>query len=230
MKKAIILCSGGLDSTVCAHYVMKKLGYKEIKMLFFDYGQRSFKAEKKAMIRCAKDVEAEYHLISLNGLNKLIFSGITHNVKHEKLTRKNLRNTKEESSKFYVPFRNTIFASYAIAYAETLGRKDKVTIFFGFKSEGSESYSDTTKEYVKELNNLLKKMKILNVNVSAPLIDMDKEDIVTLGVDLHVPIEKTFSCYINSKTHCGKCLACVLRQEGFYWANIRDRTRYLSKK
>jgi len=231
MKKAVVVCSGGLDSVTCAYYVKKKLGYHSIHLIFFDYGQKSLAGEHRSMIACAKDLKAIYKKVKLESLKELAFSGLTHQIKAKKIARIDLKNTGKESSKFYLPFRNTVFASYALAYAETLLKlkKDEVDIFFGFKCEGSESYSDTTQAYVDGLNDLIKKMNIQNIRIKAPFIKKDKEDIILIGAKLNVPLERTFSCYLSDTYHCGTCLACALRKEGFYWANIQDKTNYLEK-
>jgi 7-cyano-7-deazaguanine synthase len=198
--------------------------------MFFDYGQKSLRGEKKAMLYCAKNLKVRYRIVDLKSLRNLIHSGITHDLPTKNIERRNLRNTKEESLKFYIPFRNTIFASYALSYAETLkNSKNEIAIFFGFKSEGSEHYPDTTKQYVAGLNTLVAGMKIKGIEIKAPLINFDKEDIVSIGFKLEVPLDKTFSCYVSQGLHCGECLACALRKEGFYWANIEDKTKYIKK-
>lgn len=223
MKNSIILCSGGLDSVTTAHYVKKKLKYNKLIILFFDYNQRSLRKERECSKQCARDLKAVFKEIKLSELSKLSNSLINVNKKHKKLSRKDLKNTKSESQKYYVPFRNVIFISYAIAQVESL--KNKYDIFLGFKNEGSESYPDTTIEFVKQMNKL-SKFSNFKGKIFAPLIKKDKEDIVKLGKKLGVDFSKTYSCYTSNKKHCGSCLACKLRQEGFYWSGIKDPTIY----
>ncbi len=231
MKNAIILCSGGLDSSVCAHYVKKRLNYENLIILFFNYKQRTLKQERKSAKRIAKELKANFMEINLEELSKISTSMINKTEKAKSITRKELKDTKKESEKYYVPCRNTVFLVYALALAESLYIKQRKTydIFTGFKCEGKEAYPDTTVKFVKEMNNLRKVSTGVKGKIIAPLINLDKEDIVLLGEKLKVDLKKTYSCYIDNSKHCGTCLACRLRQEGFYWAGIKDKTRYKIK-
>lgn len=231
MKNAIILCSGGIDSVTTAYYVKKKLKYDNFLIIFLNYGQKSLHMEKKFSRKCARNINAEFIGISLNWLENISNSLINKDGKIRKISRKILKDSKKESDKFYVPCRNTIFLVYALALAESkfIKEKKKYDIFIGFKNEGKESYQDTTKEFLEQMNNLAeiscqKKFKII-----APLIEKDKEDIILLGKELGVNFKDTFSCYIGKREHCGFCLACRLRQEGFYWADVKDPTKYKNK-
>lgn len=232
MKNAIILCSGGLDSVVTAHYVKKNLRYDNLMILFFDYGQRTIKHEKKASQLCAKNLGADFKELKLPELAKISTSMINSNKKAKKVDRKDLKNTSKESQNWYVPCRNTIFLIYALAIAESelIKNKTKFEIFTGFKNEGKEPFPDATPKFVDMMNQLQKVSINRNIRIIAPLIKMDKEDIVRLGLKLNVDLQNTYSCYVGSKDkHCGECLACKLRQEGFYWAGEKDRTRYSKK-
>jgi 7-cyano-7-deazaguanine synthase len=228
-KGAVILCSGGLDSVVTAFYVKNKLKYKEITILFFDYGQKSLKEERKCAQRCAKELSAEFKEVNLGWLGKISCSLINKKGKIKRIKRKELKDTSKESAKFYVPCRNLIFLTNALALAESEYTKNKKTadIFVGFKCEGKESYPDTTKSFVNEINKIASISCLTKSKVKAPLIEKDKEDIIILGKKLGVKFENTFSCYNPKKNkQCGYCLACKLRQEGFYWANEKDPTEY----
>jgi 7-cyano-7-deazaguanine synthase len=230
-KNAIILCSGGLDSVVTAHFVKKKWNYNHLIVLFFNYGQRSIFSERKASRECAKNLKAKFLEVNLKELGKLSDSLINNSKKVSKVHRKELKNSKKESLKYYVPCRNIIFLTYALSLSESLQlkNKEKWDIFTGFKCEGKEAYPDTTKEFVREINKLKQVASQVFGKIIAPLINKDKEDIILLGKNLGVNFKNTFSCYIGPKNHCGYCLACRLRQEGFYWANIKDPTDYTQK-
>ncbi len=228
MKKAIILCSGGIDSVVTAHYVKRKLKYDKITLLFFDYGQKSLLAERKYSKKCAKELHGDFKEIKLNELKKISTSLINVKGKIVRLERKDLKDTKKESKKWYVPCRNLIFLSYALAYGEKEFVKSKRTsdIFVGFKNDGLESFPDTTKEFVALINKISLESSEVKSRIIAPLIKKDKEDIILLGKELCVDFKNTFSCYIGKNIHCGECLACMLRKEGFHWAGIKDETKY----
>ena len=231
-KSAIILCSGGLDSVVTAFYVNKQLEYQKITILFFNYGQKSLEQERKCSSLCANHIGAEFIEIKLDWLDKISNSLINKDGKVKKLNRKDLKDTCKESQKFYVPCRNTLFLTYALALADSNYRKNKedCDIFVGFKCEGKENYPDTTIVFVKTMNNLSSVSCEGKFQIRAPLIKKDKEDVIKLGEKLEVNFKDTFSCYVPiNNHHCGYCLACKLRQEGFYWANLKDPTVYSRK-
>ena len=222
MKHALVLCSGGIDSTTVSYLI--KPHYSHLTLIFYAYGQRSCQEERKAVTFFAKELHAGFKEIKLT-LKKIAPSLLIsrNKVQHE-LT---LHNTKNESKQWYVPQRNLIFFSNALAYAETLPYQ--TDIFFGFKAEGKESYPDATPAFVHECNVLARITTKGKSSVKAPLITKDKEDIILLGEKLGIEYTKTISCYQPiKKKHCGVCLACRLRKAGFYWAGIRDPTKYVS--
>ena len=230
MKRAIVLCSGGIDSVTTAFYVKKKRKYNKVIILFFNYGQKSLVMERKFSRKCSQNLKAEFIEAKLDFLKKISTSStklINKNDNMNMLNSNNLRYTKKESQSFYVPLRNTIFITHAMALAESIfiKNKEKYDIFLGFKNEGKESYPDTTHEFVSQMNRLSRTVSG-GIKIKAPLIKKDKEDIVLIGKKLRVDFRKTFSCYVSSGKHCGRCLACALRKYGFYWANIEDPTSY----
>lgn len=226
-KSAIVLCSGGIDSVTTAHYTKKRLKYKKITILFFNYGQKSLKRERKCARMCASDLGAEFMEINLPWLGEMSISLINKEGKIKKLGRKDLKNTTRESKNWYVPCRNMVFLGCALAFAEAeyIKNKSASEIFVGFKNDGAESFPDTTPGFVDEMNRLGKMSCSKVFEIIAPLIEKDKEDIILIGKRLGIDFRKTHSCYVSDKS-CGKCLACMLRKEGFYWANSRDDIPY----
>ncbi len=228
-KEFIVLCSGGLDSVTAAHLMRKKYFSSSITLLFFNYGQRSLVQERCCAKACAEKLKTGFTEMNLQELGKLSPSFINKNESVK--SGEDLKNTSGESKKWYVPFRNTIFLSYAFAYVESLAIKRKIKSFeiiTGFKCEGKEPYPDTTVKYVREMNVLARvAAPTLDIRIVAPLIRKDKEDIVILGNKLGADFGKTWSCYVGRKKQCGTCLACRLRKAGFYWANFKDPTKYL---
>jgi len=227
MRNAIILCSGGIDSVVTSFYVKKRLNYDKLTILFFNYNQKSLKAERKYAKLTAKKIRAEFIEISLPELGKLSTSLLNIKGKSIKTNKKLLKNTKAQTLLWYVPARNHIFISYALALSDSLFIKNKIKsdIFLGFKCEGNNPYPDATKEFIREENKLAKST-VSKPLIQAPLIELDKEDIIMLGIKLGINLKDTFSCYINNNIHCGSCLSCALRKAGFYWSNKRDDTKY----
>ncbi|MEK6889301.1 MAG: 7-cyano-7-deazaguanine synthase [Nanoarchaeota archaeon] len=228
-KQAIILCSGGLDSTVTAYHVKSLKKYNKIIILFFNYNQKSLIQERKFSKLTARSLNADFIEIKLNELNKISTSLINIKGKTQKVGKADLKDTKKESKKWYVPCRNLIFISYALAFADSsfMKYKNSSDIFLGFKCEGNDSYPDTTQDFVNQMNKLSKLSTESKSKILVPLIKMDKEDIINLGKKLNVNFKKTFSCYSpRNNIHCGICLACALRKYGFYWSGIKDPTSY----
>ena len=233
-KNAIEVCSGGVDSSVTAYYVKKKLNYKRVIVLFFNYSQKSLEQERVASKRIAKELGIEFKEIRLEELGKISDSLINKSGKIKKIKKKDLKNTEKESKKFYVPCRNSVFLIYALSLAESLfiksKKRERYDIFVGFKNEGKESYPDTTNRFVREMNKLSRISSEGKFEIKAPLIKMDKEDIILLGKRVGIDLSKTFSCYAPIKgKQCGFCLACQLRKAGFYWAGLKDESEYFKK-
>ncbi len=190
----------------------------------------AIKWERKASKLFCEELDCEFNEIKLGWLGNISGSLINSSEDAKKVSREDLKDTREEGARYYVPFRNGIFLSYAIAFADSLfvGKQEVWNIFVGFKCEGDEAFPDTTLEFVGKVNELMGVSGVRG-RVIAPLIKKDKEDIVLLGSELGVNLKDTYSCYVGvkvSKNHCGSCLACRLRQEGFYWAGVGDDTSY----
>lgn len=229
VKYGIILCSGGVDSVVTAYYIKEKMQYDKIIILFFNYGQKSLKNERNCARNCARKLFGKFIELKLDELEKISTSLINKSGKVNKVKRSDLIDTRKESEKWYVPFRNAIFLMYALALAESIYIKERKTcnIFVGFKYEGQGGFPDATLNFLNKMNELGKIGK-KRFKIIAPLINKDKSEVILLGKKLGIDLFDTHSCYISNK-HCGYCLACRLRQEGFYWANIKDMTKYRKK-
>lgn len=227
---AILLVSGGVDSVTMAYYVKKMLGYRHLLFLFFDYGQKAKEQEEYFSRKQARKLHAQFIKITLPFLKKISISSLLHGP-FRGSSRKSLHKKKEIQT-WYVPARNTLFISYALAAAESFFlRGIKYDIFLGFKNEGRLHYPDTTKDYVSMFNALKKQAILGDPFIKAPLLPYDKEEVILLGQKLGVNYRETYSCYqgARGRMHCGLCMSCRLRQEGFYWANLQDPTPYASR-
>lgn len=226
-KKAVVLCSGGIDSTTIMG-MAKNDGY-ELYSLSFCYGQRH-NIELKAAQNVSKAFDVKEHLILHIDLNKIGGSSLTDNIDVPK--DRSLEQISEGIPITYVPARNTIFLSYALAWAEVL----KVTdIFIGVNAVDYSGYPDCRPEYIKAfetLANLATKAGVLGnrIHVRAPLINMTKVEIIQTGIRLGVDYSMTHSCYDPAPDGraCGRCDSCLLRKKGFYEAGVVDPTRYVS--
>jgi len=221
-KKAVILFSGGLDSTTCVA-IAKSQGYI-CYALSFDYGQKH-KSELDAAKRVANLMEVKEHKVISLGLNSLGGSA---------LTDKNIDVVDySDDNKIpvtYVPARNTVFLSVALGWAEVLGAFD---IFIGANDVDYSGYPDCRPEYLQafeRLANLATKAGVEGVKytIHAPLLKLTKREIIQQGMELGVNYETTLSCYrADTKGRaCGKCDSCTYRRKGFIEAGVADPTRY----
>ena len=225
-KKAVILSSGGIDSTT-AMAMAKREGY-ELYSLSFDYGQRHA-VELEAAARTAAALGARQHLVIRIDLGKIGGSALT-----DEIAVPHGRSEEQLASGIpvtYVPARNTIFLSYALAWAEVLEAAD---IFIGVNAVDYSGYPDCRPEYIRAFEamaNLAIKAAVegkLKISIRTPLIRMTKAEIIRTGTELGVDYRLTHSCYDPDARGraCGDCDSCLLRKKGFREAGISDPTVY----
>jgi 7-cyano-7-deazaguanine synthase len=220
--KAVCLLSGGLDSATCLAFANRH-GY-EVYALSFDYGQRH-RAEIDAARRVAKALHAASHRIATIDLRVFGHSALTDDIDVPKGRDEARMNA--DIPVTYVPARNTIFLSFALAWAEVLEASD---IFIGVNALDYSGYPDCRPEFIaafERMANLATKAGVENrthIKIHTPLIQLSKAEIVRMGMDLDVPFGLTHSCYDPDKDGraCGDCDSCVLRAKGFREAGIPD--------
>ena len=220
-KKSVILASGGLDSTVTAA-VAKHEGY-EINMLTISYGQRhSIEVSRSRHI--AEWIGAREHKII--DLDLRAFGGSALTADLEVPTDRSSDEREGGIPVTYVPARNTIFLSLALAYAEVL---NATSIFFGANIRDYSGYPDCRPEYVEAFTEMARKGTQLGtmgvpIEILTPLIYMTKAEIIQKGIELEVPFHLTHSCYAPCEDGevCGRCDSCVIRREGFEAAGLQD--------
>jgi 7-cyano-7-deazaguanine synthase len=219
MKKAIVLFSGGMDSTTCL--AIAKSEKFDCHALSFDYKQRHH-AELNAAKKLAADYQVKHTIIDLPSIRG---SALTdHTIKLPEY------NGNKDIPITYVPARNTIFLSYALALAEV----EKAShIFIGVSAVDYSGYPDCRPEYIKAfqtLANLATKVGVEenNIQIQTPLISLSKAETIKLGLSLGVNYQMTVSCYQATAEGlaCGKCDSCTLRKKGFLDAGIDDVTLY----
>ena len=228
MKKAVVLSSGGIDSTT-AMAMAQAEGY-EVYSLSFNYGQRHA-WELQAAERVAKALGVREHLIIDLDLRKIGGSALTDTIAVPK--GRSAEEIKQGIPVTYVPARNTIFLSYALAWAEQLMAG---AIFIGVTAIDYSGYPDCRPEYIRafeQMANLALKATVegrLSIRIHTPLIEMTKADIIRKGLELGVDYHLTHSCYDPSAEGqaCGRCDACLLRKKGFHEAGVTDPTVYVS--
>ena len=222
-KKAVCLLSGGLDSATCLALARRE-GYA-CYALSFNYGQRH-KLELEAAVRVAASIGVERHLVTTIGLGAFGGSALTADIAVPKA-----RSAEEIGHGIpvtYVPARNTIFLSFAVAWAEVLESAD---IFIGVNALDYSGYPDCRPEYLaayERMANLATAAGVegrTRLKIHAPLLELSKAEIVKMAAGLGVKFGLTMSCYDPSPSGgpCGHCDACLLRRKGFEEAGIEDR-------
>ncbi|MFA5959043.1 MAG: 7-cyano-7-deazaguanine synthase QueC [Tatlockia sp.] len=225
MKKAIVLLSGGLDSTTCLA-IAKEEGFA-CYGLSFSYGQRH-RSELDAAKRIAAHYAIPHRIISIEQEQ---FSGSA-------LTDASIEvpdyNNSTAIPITYVPARNTLFLSYALGYAEVVGAS---AIFIGVSAVDYSNYPDCRPEFIsafQTLANLATKAGVEgeSLTVHAPLLYLSKAQTIDKGCSLGVDYALTVSCYQASPEGlaCGRCDSCAFRRQGFLAKGLKDPTRYMEKK
>jgi 7-cyano-7-deazaguanine synthase len=225
MKKAVVLVSGGLDSaTVLA--IAKTAGY-DCYAVSFDYGQRH-SAELNAARRVAAEAGVAEHRIVTIDLSQFGGSALTDD--SIDVPEANQDQSESDIPITYVPARNTVFLSLALAWSEVLGAQD---IFLGVNAVDYSGYPDCRPAFIESFEtmaNLATRAGVeeQRLTVHAPLIDLTKAEIIQRGIELGVDYSLTVSCYQadDSGAACGVCDSCFLRQQGFVSASVPDPTRY----
>jgi len=217
-EKAVCLISGGMDSFVSSA-IAKNNGYR-IFGLTLNYGQKG-KKEIESAKKVGKFLKCEKHLI-LNFDLSWVKSALTR--KEIKIPEK----VKGEIPSSYVPARNTILLSVAVAYAETI---DADAIFIGVNSVDYSNYPDCRPPFIKKFQEVvdIATKKTINggkIKIQAPLLYLSKADIVKKGIKLSLDFSITWSCYKSTKKPCGKCPSCQLRKNAFTKAGIPDPLTY----
>jgi 7-cyano-7-deazaguanine synthase len=218
MKKAVVLLSGGLDSSVAIH-LAKSEGF-EVYALSFDYGQKHNK-ELECAKATAKKVGAVAHNIITLQLNLWGGSSLTDSkmdVEDGDVTRTDIPMT-------YVPARNMVFLSVAASFAEAIGAQD---IFIGVSEVDYSGYVDCREEFIRSMEQTINLGTVMGaeqgkkITIHTPFINKTKAEEILLGEQLKVDWSLTWSCYRGGAKPCGTCDSCLLRAKAFKEAGIID--------
>jgi 7-cyano-7-deazaguanine synthase len=222
-RSAIVLSSGGLDSTTCLA-IARAEGFSPIYSMSFDYGQRH-RHELAAAAAIAKHYAVAEHRVVTIDLRQFGKSALT----ADDIAVPKDRDESAMSDGIpitYVPARNTIFLSYALAWTEVLGCDD---VFIGVNALDYSGYPDCRPEFVESFQRTARLgTKRTGFTIHAPLVKLTKAQIIRRGVELGVDYSMTHSCYDPDELGraCGRCDSCLLRKKGFTEAGVPDPTKY----
>jgi 7-cyano-7-deazaguanine synthase len=224
--KAVVLFSGGIDSTVCLTGAVKTFGADEVVALTMFYGQKHEKelesakavAEHLGVKHMIKDLSAVFEID-----NNPLLSKSTQQMPQGSYAEQ--ERDPDGMSKTYVPFRNGLFLSYAAAIAYSLGA---TRVFYGAHADDAagNAYPDCTEDFYDGMNAAIFEGTGKKVQMYAPLLEMNKAMIVREGIDLNAPLHLTWSCYEGRKHACGKCGTCIDRLAAFEANNAIDTIPY----
>lgn len=220
MKKAVVLLSGGLDSTTCA-YLARAQGY-EVYALSFDYGQRLVR-ELDSARAVAKAVGAAEHIVMKFDLTRWGGSALTQ-ADLEVPTGREVAEMEESIPVTYVPGRNILFLSFGTSYAEAKGAE---AIFIGVNALDYSGYPDCRPAFIQAYQEAVRLGTKAGVEghpirIETPLLHWSKAEIIRHGLEVGTDYSLTWSCYQGGEMPCGTCDSCLLRAKGFAEASVAD--------
>lgn len=205
-KKAIILLSGGLDSVVSLAIAREK--YDVVKALFFNYGQRPFEKERSSCEKICNYFDIELEVIELDWYSKISQGSAL-----------NKNNSDSNNKSYWMPNRNGLFLNIAGAYADALNCK---YVIIGANAEEAKTYSDNSKDFINEMTKLFETSTKNKIEVLAPLVEINKNDIIKKAIEYNAPLDLIWSCYYNGEKHCGCCPSCNFLKKALIENNKQD--------
>lgn len=226
MKKAIVLSSGGVDSTTCIAMAVEKFGRDNVATVSIFYGQKHNKE-----IECARAVASHYGLphyeFDLSSImqysNCSLLKGSTQEVSHKSYAEQIAENGEGKVST-YVPFRNGLMLSVCASLAQGLYENDDVTIYFGAHGDDAagNAYADCSEEFSNAMDKAISIGTYHQVRVMAPFVGKTKAEVVRTGLNLKAPYHLTWSCYEGNHKPCGTCGTCIDRARAFELNGVKD--------
>lgn len=228
MKKAIVLSSGGVDSTTCIGLAVSNLGADNVLTVSVSYGQKHTK-ELECAEKIAEYYGVEHKVIDLTQLDifegsdcsLLKDSGV--NIKHQSYSEQ-IKENGEGKVDTYVPFRNGLLLSIVSAIAQSRYPDDNVEIYIGAHADDAagDAYADCSDVFMAAMDSAINIGTYGQVRIVSPLVNMNKAEVVRTGLNLDVPYELTWSCYEGGNKPCGECGTCIDRAEAFRLNGVDD--------
>ena len=229
-KKAVVLNSGGVDSTTCVGLAVEKYGKDNVSTLSVFYGQKHDKE-----LECAKKIAAHYEVahyeVDLSAVmqfsNCPLLSQSTEAIRHESYAEQ-IAKDGEGMVRTYVPFRNGLLLSSVTALAVSLYPDDEVEVYYGAHADDAagRAYADCSPEFTDAMNKAINIGTYEKVTLAAPLINMNKGEVVKTGLAIGVPYHLTTSCYEGREKACGTCATCIDRINAFKVNGVEDPIEY----
>ena len=228
MKKALVLNSGGVDSTTCVSVAVKELGKENVTTVSVYYGQKHSKE-----LECAEKV-AEYYGVNhkvidlsktgiMDGSDCPLLKNSKQDIPEHSYAEQIAENG-EGMVATYVPFRNGLLLASVSALAMATYPDDEVDIYLGAHADDAagNAYADCSQEFTDTIGKAISIGTYNKVHLKAPLVNLNKAGVVKLGLELGTPYELTWSCYKGGDTPCGKCGTCIDRAEAFRLNGVED--------
>ena len=231
MGKALVLNSGGVDSTTCVALAIQKYGSENVITASLYYGQKHDKE-----LECARKI-AEYYKVKhieedISNVMKYAKDVCTlvkggNEIEHKSYVEQ-IQENGEGRVATYVPFRNGLFLSIATAYADSLFPGEEVEIYYGAHADDAagQAYADCSPEFAKAMDEAINIGTYGKIHINRPLINMNKAEVVKTGLSLNVPYELTWSCYEGEDKACGTCATCIDRLNAFKLNGVEDPIEY----
>jgi 7-cyano-7-deazaguanine synthase len=220
MDKAVILLSGGMDSTTLLHHVKRRLGVRDIRALSFLYGQKHSREIEMAAWQARAAEVTEHRIVDISFFGELVAGGSA--LTDGRLAVPDLAEIATERRRqppTYVPHRNMLLLSMGAAYAESNGVAD---VFYGAQAQDQYGYWDCTADFLERMNRVLALNRGRPVMIHAPFLGWRKADELRLGLELGVDYSRTWTCYRGGEAPCGRCPSCSERAAAFWEVGIDD--------
>lgn len=226
MKKAIVLSSGGVDSTTCVGVAVEKLGRENVSTVSVYYGQKH-KKELECAEKVAEFYGLKHYVFNLAEVMKYsncsLLTSSTEEIIHKSYAEQIAENG-EGMVSTYVPFRNGLMLSAVATLAMSIYPKDEVDIYIGAHADDAagNAYADCSMDFVEAIRKAINIGTYEKVNIIAPFVNSNKAGVVKKGLEINVPYELTWSCYEGGDAPCGKCGTCIDRAEAFRLNGVKD--------
>lgn len=229
--KALVLSSGGVDSTTCIGIAVDKYGKDNVITASLYYGQKHDKelecARKVAEYYGVKHIEEDISNVMKYASNVCTLVKGGKDIEHKSYAEQ-IEENGEGRVATYVPFRNGLLLSIATAYADSLFPGEEVEIFYGAHADDSagQAYADCSPEFADAMSKAISIGTYGKISINRPLINMNKSEVVKTGLALNVPYQLTWSCYEGKEKACGTCGTCIDRLKAFHDNGVEDAIEY----